>query len=561
MSLPSTPVTPAAAPTAPTVAEAAVDELARAGVQHVFGFPGETSLPLYVALQQRPEVDHVLARCPRCAGYMAEAYARISGRVGVCDAPGGIGSPWTTPALLEARNSSTPLVFLASGMARRKEDRWATGEVDQQALFGPVTKKTVRLAGPERTREEVAGALSAAATPRTGPVLLEFPADSLDQAVHGGPSPASASWGCAYPQVRAYPDPALVTAAADAVRNARQTVVVAGGGVHLSGAVEELRALSRETGLPVATTLNGKGAVDEDDARSLGVTGAKGLEVANRYVHEADCVIVLGSKLGDKSSDGYSWPEPHQTLVNVSDDAAELVRGARGGIVVQSDVRAFCEALRRELDGFRYPGPDVHRAEPRWDTGLTDTLCRMLTDALPEDGILVADASVSSGWAGAAVRLRGGTRRLLTPRGTGSLGYALPAAIGASVARPGARVVAIGGDGGLSMAMHEMETAARLGLPLVYFLLNNERLGLIDRHATDLLGGDPVSSSFTSVDWQSVAASFGWRSHRVTDTDALKSAWDEILAPADGPARPTLVECIVPATEMAPDFLLTLKRN
>ncbi|MBX6168908.1 MAG: thiamine pyrophosphate-binding protein [Thermobispora bispora] len=535
-----------------TVADAILTGLAQAGVRTVIGFPGETSLPLYVAAQRQDAVRHVMARCPRCAGYMAEAYARVSGEVGVCDAPGGIGSPFTTPALLEAYNSSTPLVFIASGVSREKRGRWTTGECAQQELFGAVTKSAVRLEVPDGAAARVASAVHAAASPRSGPVFVEVPSDVLTLPAGGGPCGGSAP---ARGRLRAAPAADVVAEVAKLLRDAGRAVVVAGGGVHIGDAPRAQRAGVARPRRPVATTLNGKAAVDERLPNALGVTGSKGGLAANRYIHDADVIVAIGTKLGDKSTDKYRWPRAGQVLVHVDSDAGELDRFGHPSVPVFADAGEFCRALTVELSGFRYLGPAFRPEPPFWSSGLTDHLCRRLTAELGDADVVVADASVSSGWAGAAVRMRGARQRLLTPRGSGSISYALPAALGAKLARPDARVFGIGGDGGLSIAMHEMETAVRHDLPVTYFLLNNERLGLIDRHAVDLLGGRPVSSDFTSIDWQAIASAFGWRSVRVRDTSELDAVWDTVC---DG-ARPTLVECVVPADESAPDLVLTLR--
>ena len=533
------------------IADALLSGLAAVGVDTIFGFPGETSLPLYLAAQRQREIRHVLARCPRCAGYMAEAYARVTGRVGVCDAPGGIGSPHAVPALLEAFNSSTPMVFLASGVGRAARGRWSTGECDQQQLFGAVTKSRVRLELPDDAVGRVCAAVRTAASPRSGPVFVEIPADVLALRVPGGvtavPAPATRA------AHRSAPLPGVVSEVARYVRRAGHAVVVAGGGIHLASGADDLRRLVAATGLPVATTLNGKGAVDECLPNVVGVTGAKGSIAANNFVRAADCIIAIGTKLGDKSTDRHRWPGPAQTLVHVDCDPAELDRFGHPSLPVLSDAREFCRALARELAGFRYRGIPFQPDQPFWELGVTDHLCRRITDELGDDDIVVADASVASGWAGAAIRLRGARQRLLTPRGSGSIGYALPAALGAKYARPGARVFAIGGDGGLAMAMHELETAVRARLPITYFLLNNQRLGLIDRHAVELHGGSPVSGEFGPVDWQRIAPAFGWRSVLVRSADELDARWDEATAPDE----PTLVECAIPASEGAPDFIVT----
>lgn len=539
-----------------SLAEAISLGLAQHGIAHVFGFPGETSLPLYTALQRHPVPRHVLARCPRCAAYMAEGYARTSGAIGVCDAPGGIGSPFAAPALLEARNSSTPMLFLASGPPQKKRGRWVTGECDQQALFAPVTKSSSRIEVAGRINAELRECLRLAGSARTGPVFLEIPGDLFDHPVE---PPGEVVANPDHPRVRTTPSPDLVRQAAAEIRLARAPVILAGGGVHLGGAVPALRALVDGTGVPVATTLNGKGAVDESALIALGVAGAKGCRSTNRRIDEADVLIVIGSKLGDKSSNSYAWPRPGQLLVNVNDDPRELHRGARQEIAVLGDAGLFCDALHKELrrDGYTYGGPAAAKPAPFWDEGLTATLCDRLTGTLRDDDVLVADASVASGWAGAAVRLHGPRQRLLTPRGTGSLGYALPAALGAQIARPAARVVAIGGDGGLAMAMHELETAVRYRLPIVYFLLNNQRLGLIDRHAVDLLGGEPISAGFSAMDWQAIAGGFGWRSHQVSSAGELENVWPDLFGT---PTGPVLVECVTPVDEIAPDLFLTLRK-
>lgn len=550
--LTDTPASSVAAP-AGSVADAVFAGLARAGVRTVVGFPGETSLPLYLAGQRQDAVRHVLARCPRCAAYMAEAYARVSGEVGVCDAPGGIGSPFTTPALLEAYNSSTPLVFVASGVARAKRGRWTTGECAQQELFGAVSKRTVRLEVPGDAAARVVSAVHDAASPRSGPVFVEVPSDVLTMPADLGPEVATPVRPRG--RLRSAPTAEAVAEVARLLRGARQATLVAGGGVHIGDAVDALRELVRRTGLPVATTLNGKAAVDERLPNALGVTGSKGSFASNAYIHDSDLVVAIGTKLGDKSTNKYRWPHPSQVLVHVDSDPGELDRFGHPSIPVLADAGEFCRALAAELADFRYQGPDFHPRDPFWDSGLTDHLCRRLTDRLGDDDVVVADASVSSGWAGAVIRMRGARQRLLTPRGSGSISYALPAALGAKLARPRARVFAIGGDGGFSIAMHEMETAVRNDLPITYFLLNNERLGLIDRHAVDVLGGRPVSAAFTSIDWQAIAPAFGWRATRVRDSTELDEVWDEVC---DG-SRPTLVECVVPADESAPDLVLTLR--
>lgn len=524
--------------------------LVSAGVKHVFGFPGETSLPFYMGMQNTTGIQHVLARCPRCAAYMAESYARISGNLGICDAPGGIGSPFATPALHEAFNSSTPLLFIASGVSRNKRNRWTTSQCDQQNLFKAVTKATYLLNDVNDLPIMLNDAIQTAVTPRTGPVFLELPADVLLSTYDN----ASAITAVSYPFIRIQPDSNQIINAAEIIRHAKSPVIIAGGGVFLSKATAILQELVSHTRIPVATTLNGKGSLNEKNKISLGVTGAKGNIEVNEWVENSDCLIVLGSKLGDKSTNSFSWPKPHQSTIHVDVDEHELCKlKSQNYLPIKSDIYEFLVELKHLLGKWSCPALRCLEKKIYWEQGLTHHLCESLNRWLPEGAIVVADASVASGWAGAALRLSA-TQRLINPRGSGSIGYALPAAIGAAFAKPHTKIFAIGGDGGLSIAMHEMETAARYHLPIVYFLLNNTRLGLIDKHATAILHGKPISDQFIDLNWNHIAQAFKWKSYQVTSESELNNIIPTIFS-YNGPM---LIDCKISPEEMAPDFFITL---
>ena len=535
------------------VGETLANTFAHAGVTHVFGFPGETSLPLYIGMQKTSGIQHVLARCPRCAAYMAESYARVSGKLGICDAPGGIGSPFVTPALHEANNSSTPLLFLASGVDQHKKGRWTTSQCDQQHLFKAVTKATYLLDEAENTGKMLYEAMHTAITPRTGPVFFEIPADIFAAESSAKKLP---KFSINYPNYRISPDKKLLDEVVACLHRAKSPVIVAGGGVFLSKAVNEVQTLHATTGIPIATTLNGKGIVDEKNKNVLGVTGSKGSVEVNSYVQQSDCIVVLGSKLGDKSTNQYAWPRPGQTVIHVDADPKELKHLQEGYLPVLADIKVFVSELSELLKDWSIKPIVLPEKKIFWEEGATHQLCQLITDILPEDSILVADASVASGWAGAAVTFSK-NQRLVNPRGSGSIGYALPAAIGASFARPDKKIIAIGGDGGFAISMHEMETAARYRLPIIYFLLNNNRLGLIDKHATALLKGKPVSDQFIDVEWCAIAQSMGWAATRIDSPRELKN----LIPLLSSIQKPLLIDYRISPNEMAPDFFITLNHT
>lgn len=543
-----------------TLADALCELLISSGVDVIFGFPGETSLPLYIALQTRANrIRHVLARSPRGAGYMADAYARVSGRIGIADSPGGIGSPFVVPCAHEANNSSVPLLLLASGEGKARSRTWTTSSCDQQKLFGAVTKETFLLESIEAlpaTLERVYQALRSAPS---GPIFLEIPGDLFSASVdlaqftlatgHDRAVAVISTSACSSTKPR-------LTEVLELLRRARSIAVVAGGGTHLAGSSLRLEALISKVQWPFATTLNGKGVVEESHPRCLGVAGGKGLASANEYLAHVDCLLALGTKLGDKTSNYGQLFHAKQHVIHVDDNASNLGARSDSYTPVLCDVNLFLDALGEHVLPSMEHLPLAPQL-PFWPASPTAELCDYLSDVLPENAVVAADASVSRAWAGAAIRFRRRGQRLLTPAGSGSLSYALPAAIGAQIARPQARVVGIGGDGGFSMSLHDMETAVRLNTPIAFFLLNNNRLGLIDRHSRELLGGEPVSDSFVNVDWQAMAQAFQWDFYRANSVASLRDGGFELQRLS----RPTLIEYEVPVDEAAPDFLLTLARK
>ncbi len=535
-------------------AEAIAEFIVDCRIPCVFGFPGESTLPLYIALQRRKEnVRHILARSPLGAAYMADAWARLSGGIGIVDTPGGIGSPFIAPAVSEAKNSSVPLLVLASGTASSKRDKWATSACNQQGLFAAISKKTVLANNYDDPYALCLASAELALSPRTGPVFVEIPGDYFNLTAIRSPN-STGPGPLQNPRFRPTCERHTLNGVVDAIAASNQIAILAGGGVHFAGASEALVSVSKRAGMPVATTLNGKGVFPEHDQLSLGVAGGKGLRSTNEYLSKCECVIVIGSKLGDKSTNGYTIFRD-QFLIHVDSDPSELHPRVKNYLPVHSDARSFLEALLlvlpvKELSGL------LPEKLPFWTRGVTHQLCEELTRLLPENGVLVADASVSSGWASAAVMFREQNQRLIAPRGTGSLSFALSASIGAQFARPDSKVVAIGGDGGLAMALGELETVARYKLPIKYILLNNSRLGLIDKHATELLGGKPISGDFTNVDWTAIARAFGWNATTVDSAGNIRATLRAALLST----KPEFLNVVIDADEESPDYVLTKER-
>ncbi|MFC8489221.1 thiamine pyrophosphate-binding protein [Streptomyces sp. NPDC057235] len=493
-----------------TVADEIARRLTERGVSQVFGYPGETSLSLYAAFQRSDELTHVVGRCPRGAAYAAEAYARISGRVAVCDAPGGIGSPYATPALLEAYNSGTPLVLITSGPSKSTPRPWATGQVEHTRLFEGVAKHVYVVREQRGALGVLDAALALAERPRRGPVVVEIAPDVLeaeaDPALLTAP-PAAA--GATEPAATAATADGAVARAAEAVRRGAGVALIAGGGSHAAGAAEALREFVDRFGVPVFTTLNGKGVLSEVGTDLPRVVGSKGDTPANEYIGGCEVVLYAGSKMGDKSTNQYAWPSPGQFLVRIDHDPEIEDADPEHGCLLREDVADGLKLLSDALGEWSYAGPRPSAGTAGdWSKTGTASLVATVNAELSDRDVCVGEASVASGWFGALLRLAP-PQRLITPRGTGSLGYAIPASVGAAVARPDATVWTLVGDGGLTMSVGELETIARLGLDVKITVLDNGRLNLIDQHAIHRHGAAAVSRDFHRIDWPALCASIG----------------------------------------------------
>jgi acetolactate synthase-1/2/3 large subunit len=532
--------------------------LAEHGVRHVFGVPGGQTLALYDAILDRePGMRHVLVRDERSAAYAADAYARVTGRAGVCDATVGPGAAKLPSGLGEALGASVPVVALVSELpARLAPHRYrsaASQALDQAALLAAVTKWQATVPDAATMPALVRQAFREATTGRPGPVALFLPQDVLDGPAADADELASSARFGGFPAFRPAPDAADVTAAVAVLRAAQRPFVLAGGGVLHSGAGPELTALAEALTAAVGTTLSGKGAIAEDHPLSVGVTGSMGTSAAAAALAEADVVLLAGTKAGSGPTFGWALPRAGQAVVQLDLDPAELGRAFPLAGAVLADARPGLTSLHAALDE---PGPAPDRAA--WRARIAelaaswraDRDAERASDAVPiapqrvlaeieavlgGDDILICDASLASGWGGAYLEQRRSGRRVLCPRGQAGLGYALPAAIGVATARPGGRTVVLAGDGALGYAVGELATVAELGLPVTVIVLNNRSLGWIRWYRRITFGRGWEGEDFSDVPFADVARAFGLAGERVTEPGrlaaALRTAWS-----APGPA-------------------------
>jgi acetolactate synthase I/II/III large subunit len=562
--------------------------LAEHAVRHVFGVAGGQTLALYDGiLDHEPQIRHVLVRDERSAAYAADAYARVTGRVGVCDATVGPGAAKLPSGLGEALGASVPVVALISDLpARLAPHRYRSAvsqALDQAALLAPVTKWQATVPDAATMPALVRQAFREATTGRPGPVALFLPQDVLD-----GPAGAdlAMAWQLSsqrygrFPAFRPLPEPADVRAGAQVLARAQRPFILAGGGVLHSGAGQDLVALAEHLSAAVGTTLSGKGTIAEDHPLSVGVTGTMGTAAAASALAEADVVLLAGAKASGGATFNWTLPRPDQAVVQVDLDPAELGRAFGWATPVLADAREGLRALLTVLADTVLADTvlaDTVLADTVLaDTVLADTVPRGATadrapwrarvagltaawrasrdaerasDAVPiapqrvlaeieaaigEDDILICDASLASGWGGVFLEQRLAGRRVLTPRGQAGLGYALPAAIGVGHAQA-RRVVVLTGDGALGYAAGELATITEQRLPVTVVVLNNRSWGWIRWYRRITFGRAWEEDDFGDVAFADVARGFGLSAERVTDPAQLGDALRAALS-APGPS-------------------------
>lgn len=535
-------------------ADAVVRILEGLGVDVVFGLCGDTSLPFYDALADSKQLHHVLTRDERCASFMADAYARLSGRVGVCEGPSGGGATYILPGVAEANESSVPLVCLTSDIGVEDRGKGTLTELDQAGLFAPVSKQVFSPTSGADVPHMLRSAFREATTGSLGACHVSLPLDVQGQPVDASDVHADERFGL-YPNERLAPSPDEVKAVARLLVESRRPLLVAGAGTLRSGAWHEVTALSHALGAPVATSICGKGAIAETDPFSLGVIGSNGgLPWRHELVRQADLVFYIGSGAGSVTTEKWSLPTPGSTTVLQLDTDTEVIGRVYDVTAgMHSDASLGLAAVLEEVValgasgiGDRVDPAEIaagHEAHMERVAHLfasderairPERLMRELFAALPTDSVIVADPGTPCPYVSAYWRLESAGRWFVSPRAFGALGYSLPGVVGAHYAKPEAgRVVGIMGDGSFGISAGELETLVRLQVPVTLIVCNNASYGWIKA------GQKSRDDAYYSVDFgrsdhAAIAQAYGMSATRVEDPAHLAAAMHDALT-APGP--------------------------
>ena len=547
-------------------AEAMVRSLEAHGVTHIFGLCGDTTLPFYDAMHKLDHnITHVLTRDERCATYMADAYSRVTGKVGVCEGPSGGGATYILPGLIEAGESSYAVLAITTDISVSSYGKYPLTEVDQEALMKPLTKFNTVIKKAEHIPRMVRQAFRAMTTGRSGSAHLGLPYDIqydsvAEEDVWGDPQHQS------YPAYPVAPEQNSVEMAVTAILSAKKPLIVCGGGIVISGAMGELDKLASRLDLAVATSISGKGSLSDSHPQSLGVVGSNGgTDETWEMMEAADLVIFMGCRAGSTTTSRWEAPKPGARIVHFDSDPMTIGANYQTEVGVVGDLKLSLQAVNSVLDNSTEEAPSFGAADKIADIKMRkfasfnalaesgempirpERVIATLNRHLPEDAIVVSDPGTSCPYYNAYSNQKLPGRFYITNRAHGALGYSLSAALGAWYGRPSSKVVAMMGDGSFAFTCGELETVVRSNAPITYIVFSNSAFGWIKASQFADCDKRYYNVDFNRTNQAAVAEAFGVKSWRVKDPEELDAALSEAMA-HNGP---TLIDVITQPLEEA----------
>lgn len=552
-------------------AEILIESLRKENVRVIFGYPGGAALKIFDALKDATEIRTILVRHEQGAAHAANGYARASGKVGVCMATSGPGATNLVTGIATAYMDSIPIVAITGQVATSMVGTDAFQEVDITGITDPIVKHNYLVQEAGDIPRIIKEAFYIAQSGRPGPVLIDIPQDVT--------AAMAENIDCKKVDLRGY-KPNInghirqIKQVIELIEKAERPLICAGGGVNSARATEELLYMVENAGIPVTTTMMGRGSISQDHPLALGMLGTYGLAAANMAVQACDLFIALGMRFGDRVTGATAKFAPHAKIVHIDIDAAEIGKNMRVDVPLVGDLKVVLGQLNKRLQAkenqpWRTEIAEIkakYRAKDRpvvgsgkdEEGGTDDTISAAdvienLNQRLTDDCIVTTDVGQHQIWAAQKIRtnLPG---KFISSGGLGTMGYGIPAAVGAQVACPDCNVYVITGDGSFQMGMPELGTALEQGLPLKIILINNQTLGMVKQLQDHYCQGRYSSTEFSkSPDFHHLALAFGALSLRVAKRQELAYKMEQFVQHR-GMA---IMEVVVPARENVYPIVLT----
>ncbi|MEI6602922.1 MAG: biosynthetic-type acetolactate synthase large subunit [Clostridia bacterium] len=526
------------------------------GVSVVFGYPGAAICPFYDLLDAH-KLRHILVRQEQNAGHAANGYAQASGKVGVCVVTSGPGATNLITAIATAYMDSIPLVAITGQVTTGLIGSDVFQEVDITGACEPFCKYSYLITDVKDIPRVFKEAFYIARSGRPGPVLIDIP---MDVQLHE----LDFVWPEAV-QIRGYKpnvkgNSRQIKLAAEVLSQAKTPVIVAGGGVHLAGARDQLRDLAEQCGIPVANTMMGIGVLDDDNPYKLGMIGTHGTFLANNALHKADVVLLVGARVGDRAVAKPGQLASRAKIIHIDIDPAEIGKNMEAHVPIVGDAKAILEELCTRLQPIKgnYEVMCAADEKPRLRKAVEEqekdpnfieprAFVRMLSQTMKPGSIITSDVGQNQIWTANAYAVKQG--RLLTSGGMGTMGFGIPSAVGAKTACPEKDVVAICGDGSFQMSMNELATIMQHDIKVKIVLMNNHNLGMVRELQNKLYHKHLSQVSLAgSPDFIKLAEAFGIHGERIEHMQDAQAAIDRMLASAG----PYLLECQVDPDEPTP---------
>lgn len=541
-----------------TGAEALIRSLEKEGVEVIFGYPGGVVLPIYDVLFDKTTIRHVLVRHEQCAGHAADSYARATGKVGVCLVTSGPGATNLVTGIANAWMDSIPMVAITGQVATNVIGTDAFQEADITGITMPITKHNFLVKDANQLPAIVRQAFELANSGRPGPVLIDVPVD-VSKSEIDFKYPENLKIPGYKPTYKGHVK--QIKEAAKLIAGAEKPIIYAGGGIAKSEAWDELLHLAEKVQIPVTTTLMGKGVFPDEHPLSLRMLGMHGTRYANYAIMDSDLILALGVRFDDRVTGKIATFAPHAKIIHVDIDPAEISKNVQVDIPIVGDVKIVLGDLTAAIEKIKEP----HADKTKWHTKIdkwkkkyplhyhqdgairpeyvVEKISELTKD---KDAIITTGVGQNQMWS-AQFYSANTPRSFISSGGLGTMGFGLPAAVGAQVGRPDAVVVDIDGDGSFQMVSQELATIAANKLPIIIAILNNGYLGMV-RQWQELFYDKRYSQVDLNVgtpDFIKLAEAYGIKGVRVTEIDDVES----VLSKAIDAREPILIDFVVEREE------------